>query len=318
MPYSPAVSRGSSLAAFAARRLAMAGAVILLTPAFTYVVLELLEPGATPGGLATGLADYMSATFLHFDFGVTGPPTRPESIKSIVVQGMPVDVALILGGLVLGAAGGLVAGTLSAARRGSGVDRAFSLGSAAALSVPVYWLGFALLIGFEPKLGLVPVSFVSPVAGYVSPTRDPIAWLHAMWVPWLVLALPLAAQCQRLTRGSLRDVEDEEWVRTARAKGLRERAVRRRHLLPVALPPVVTLIAVGMAALVTNAMLIEPVFHLPGAFRLANVGQFLSEAAPGPRVPVVRALVVEIAVIISCATVACDILLATLDPRVRG
>jgi peptide/nickel transport system permease protein len=294
----------------------MAVAVVILTPAFTFVVFEALEPGSTPGGLAGGLVDYMSATFLHFDFGVTGPPTRPEPIKSIVVTGMPVDVALIVGGLAFGAAGGLALGMLSGGRRRSRVDRALGLGSAAALSVPVYWLGLALLFGFAPRLGLFPVAFVSPVAGYVAPTRDPIGWLHAMWVPWLVLALPLAAQCHRMTRASLRDVEGEDWARTARAKGLGDGAVRRRHLLPAALPPVVTLIAVNMAALVTNAVLVEAVFHLPGAFRLAN-GQFLSDTAPGPRVPVVRALVVEIAVIIAIATVLCDILLAAVDPRVR-
>ena len=140
-------------------------------------------------------------------------------------------------------------------------------------------------------------------------------------MPWVALAIPLAAMCHRLTRAALVEVLDDDMLRTARAKGLRERTVMFRHALPVALPPVIGLVSANMALLVTNVIVIETPFNLPGAFRFAGVGQFVYFAArqgPGVNFEVVQALIVEAAALIAIMTLVCDLLYAALDPRLAA
>jgi peptide/nickel transport system permease protein len=176
----------------------------------------------------------------------------------------------------------------------------------------------AVLFLFAPDSGYVHISFVSSSGGYVPLTEDPLGWLRALWVPWVVLAIPLAAACHRMVRASLPEVLDDDALRTARAKGVRERIVIARHALPLALPPVIGLVSVNMALLITNTVLIEPAFNLPGAFRVADVGQFLGENSHIPPLEIVQALIVEAAFIIAVAMLVCDLLQAALDPRLRA
>jgi ABC-type dipeptide/oligopeptide/nickel transport system permease component len=139
-----------------------------------------------------------------------------------------------------------------------------------------------------------------------------------MWVPWVVLAVPLAAMCHRMVRATLHDLLDDDLLRTARAKGLRQRAVMARHALPLALPPVLGLVSGNMALLVTNAALIQRPFNLPGAFRFMDVGQFLGEQAGSPSPAIIQALVLEAALLIALFVLVCDVLQARLDPRVAA
>ncbi|MGZ4276808.1 MAG: ABC transporter permease [Solirubrobacteraceae bacterium] len=293
-------------------------AVVVLTPSLTYVVLGALAQGHTLWAQASGLPGYLRATFLHLDFGTTGPATQPEQISHYVLSGLPVDAGLLAGGLVIGTAAGVTSGALCGRRRRSRADRALAVGTSAAMSVPVYWLGFAALLVFAPNFGGLELPFVSTMGEYASPLRDPLRWLHAMWVPWVVLAIPLAAMCHRMTRAALADVLDDDHLRTARAKGLRERVVLFRHALPVALPPVLGLVSVNVALLIGNVVLIETPFNLPGAFRVANTGQFLGENAHLPPPDIVQALIVEAAVLVAVTMLLCDVLQAALDPRVAA
>jgi peptide/nickel transport system permease protein len=234
-------------------------------------------------------------------------------------DGLPVDLALLGGGLVLGVGAGLATGLASSKRRGQALDHALTVGSAGALSIPIYWFGFAVLALFAPQSGyLLQIPFLSLYGGYVSFGDDRLGWLQSLWVPWVVVAIPLAAMCHRMARASLFEVLDADHVRTARAKGVRESVVMRRHALRAALPPVIGLVSVSMALMVTNVILVETAFALPGFFHEADVGQFLGDQGHVPGNDVVQALILEAATLIAVTMFLADLLQARLDPRIRA
>lgn len=303
------------------RRLLGLAAVVVVTPALAYVVFGALMHGTTLWAQAAQLPEYARRVVLHFDFGVIGPPTQREPIGHAVLRGAVVDGTLLAGGLVVGTVAGLLTGTIAGSRRRTRTDRALAVGSAAGMSLPVYWLGFMVLVLFAPQQGRWGIPFVTQSDSYRPLTDDPLAWLQSLWVPWVAVAIPLAAMCHRLTRAVLADILDDDMLRTARAKGVGERRVIFRHALPAALPPVIGLVSANMALLVTNVIVIETPFNLPGAFRFAQVGQFIQYSGDsGPRVnfEVVQALIVEAALLIAVTTLVCDLLHAALDPRVAA
>jgi peptide/nickel transport system permease protein len=288
---------------------------VVITPSLTFVVLGALQNGVTVMDQARQLPAYLDDTFLHLSLG-DAPPVFQKSLHDLVLDGLPVDVALLVGSTVLGIAIGLATGVTSGAHRRTKTDRALAVGSAFALSAPVYWFGFVVLTLFAPQSGyLVQIPFVSWYGGYVSFGEDPLRWLQSLWVPWLVLAAPLAAMCHRMTRASIAEALDEDFIRTARAKGVTEKRVMRRHALRIALPPVLGLVSVSMALMVTNVVLIEPAFRLPGFFRQADIGQFRGEQSHVPSLDVVQALVLEAALLISVTMFLADVLRARIDPR---
>ena len=286
----------------------------MLTPSLSFVVLGALQNGVTVWDQAAELPGYLSDTFLHLRLGHS--PAFQKSLHDVVLDGLPVDVALLVGGTVLGVAIGLATGLASGARRRSGADRALSVGSALGMSAPVYWFGFIVLTLFAPQSGyLVQIPFVSWYGGYVPFSDDPLRWLQSLWVPWLVLAAPLAAMCHRMTRASIAEALDEDFIRTARAKGVTEKRVMRRHALRAALPPVLGLVSVNVALMVTNVVLIEPAFQLPGFFRQADIGQFRGDLTHVPSLEVVQALVLEAALLIAVTMLLADLVRAKIDPR---
>jgi peptide/nickel transport system permease protein len=304
------------------RRLLTLAAVVVATPALTFVVLYALRDGRTLWAQAGDLPRYLSDTFLHLDFGVVGTAAEPDPISHLVLRGLPVDLALLLGGILLGVLAGLAAGLAAGARPRGAVDRGLGLGSALALSFPVYLFSNVALFVFAPQSGTAQISFFSATDSYVPPGEDLVGWLHAMWVPWVVLAIPLAALVYRLARTVLFDVADDDALRSARAKGLTEGRVQRRHALPLALPPVLGLVSATVALMITNIALIESPFNLPGAFRNADIGQFHyspgDTGVPSPPLDVVQALIVESAFLVAFTMLLCDVLQARLDPRVRA
>jgi peptide/nickel transport system permease protein len=288
---------------------------VVITPSLTFVVLGALQNGVTVLDQASRLPGYLDDTFLHLSLG-PAPPVFQKSLHDLVLDGLPVDVALLFGGTVCGIAIGLATGVTTGGRRRSKTDRALAIGSAFAISAPVYWFGFIVLTLFAPQSGsLVQIPFVSWYGGYVPFGEDPLRWLQSLWVPWLVLAAPLAAMCHRMTRASIAEALDEDFIRTARAKGVTEKRVMRRHALRAALPPVLGLVSVNMALMVTNVVLIEPAFRLPGFFRQADIGQFRGEQSHVPSLEVVQALVLEAALLIAVTMFLADLLRARIDPR---
>jgi peptide/nickel transport system permease protein len=290
--------------------------VVVLAPSLSFVVLGALREGTPLWTLIGDLPRHLSDTFLHLRLGYDGVLQKQRS--AVMLEALPVDIALLAGGLVLGVGVGLATGLATARRRGRALDHALGIGSAVGLSIPIYWFGIAVLWLFAPQSGeVVQIPFLSWYGGYVSPGQDPLGWLQSLWVPWVVLAIPLAAMCHRMARASLVEVMDADHVRTARAKGLREAVVMRRHALRAALPPVLGLVSVSVALMVTNVILVETAFHLPGFFSQADVGQFLGELGHLPSPEVVQALILEAAVLISVTMLITDLLHARLDPQVR-
>jgi peptide/nickel transport system permease protein len=274
------------------------------------VVLGALHDGVTVWEQAKELPGYLSDTFLHQRLGHSAP--FQKSLRDVVLDGLPVDVALLVGGTVLGVAIGLATGLVSGGRRRSPADRALSIGTALAMSAPVYWFGFIVLTLFAPQSGsLVQIPFVSWYGGYVPFGEDPLRWRQSLWVPWLVLAAPLAAMCHRMTRASVAEVLDEDFIRTARAKGLPERTVIFKHALRAALTPIVTIFGMDLGFALGGVVLAEQVFNLNG------IGRSAVDAVNQSDLPVIMGVTIVASAFIVLANLVVDLMYAVVDPRVR-
>ena len=250
---------------------------------------------------------YMKNLFLHFNLGYSFYSNAP--VKELIFDRLPATLSLVLGGAVLWVVTGVSVGIISARRAGSRLDRA-SMGTALVLvSAPEYWLGLLALYLFAADIGQVRVF---PGAGsYVGVTSDPGKWLGSMILPWLVVAAGSAAIYARLIRGSLIETMGEDYIRTARAKGLSERRVVLRHGLRSAINPVVTILGLDIGVLLGSSVLVETVFNIPGIGRLNYV------AITHADFPIVQGTVLLAALFIVVANIIVDIAYAYLDPRVR-
>jgi peptide/nickel transport system permease protein len=172
-------------------------------------------------------------------------------------------------------------------------------------------MAMAAIYLFAPSIGApVPLFFADP-SKYVAIQDNPLEWVRSLVVPWIVLALPLAAINMRLTRADLRELADEDFVRTATAKGLPPWVVATRHMLPVAMPPAISLTGAYVPLLVGNVLLVEAVYGIPGSFH------FLPRAISFGDYPVIQGLVLVSAFFVVVCNAVADVLLAMLDPRVR-
>jgi peptide/nickel transport system permease protein len=307
----------AGFAGYLARRFALLVFTLVLVPSLSFVFFQLLEqdvPG--PAQILRELVDYLGATFLRADMGTGSFRNqtfiRTRSAFEVISDGFLVDVVLLGGALVSGVLIGLAAGSVQAIRPRSGLSRVIAVVTAFVLSSPVYWLGLLVLLLFAPGVGSVAqVPFLSTVGGYRPPGEDAAAFVRSLWLPCLIVSAPLAAACTRMAAGQLGGSLQEDFVRTARGKGLREGRVIRRHALPVASAPVIALIAVNMNLVITNAALVETVFNLPGGFR------YTERALINRDVDLVQALILEATFFIVVANFLADAVLAWLDPRVR-
>jgi peptide/nickel transport system permease protein len=253
---------------------------------------------------------FLERTFVHFDLGQSRfPPFR--DVTGILGQGLEADASVIVGGLGLGFLLGTGAGAVAARRPRSVLARAMDVGALLALCTPVYVMAMAAIFLFAPSIGApVPIFFADP-SKYVAIQDNPLEWFRSLIVPWIVLALPLAAINMRLTRADLRELLREDFVRTAAAKGLPPWVVATRHMLPVAMPPAISLTGAYVPLLVGNVLLVEAVYGIPGSFR------FLPRAISFGDYPVIQGLVLISAFFVVVCNGVADVLLATLDPRVR-
>lgn len=285
--------------------------VVLAVAIITFLTLHLLRPEAwafDQRSLPAQLWDYMSH-LVRLDFGRSWDFQRTP-INHILGQGVPADVSLLAGGLVVGTVAGMTAGAVCAIHPDRWFTRVLQALASFFLCAPVYWVGLMSILAFGAEFGAIPIpGFV--LNQYEPLSQNPAKWLQALIVPWLVLAAPLAALCLRMTRAAMVDVLDEDYLRTALAKGLKERTVARRHALPAASSPVLTLVGVTMATLVTNMILIEQVFSIPGAFR------FTTKAMGDGNFPLLQALTIVAAVLVVTANLVIDIVHAAIDPTIR-
>jgi peptide/nickel transport system permease protein len=316
--------------AYVIRRVLWGIVLLVLVTALTFVLFRIL-PTADPARLRAGrlatpslLAEirhnlgldkplitqfwlYMKGVFLHFDLGYSY--YSGASVRSLIANRLPATISLAAGAAVIWLLVGIPIGIISAIKRHSPLDRA-SMGTALVLiSAPVYWLGLIALYLFASDIG---VFHLLPGANsYVGLTASPTRWFTSLILPWLVLAASFAAIYGRVLRGSLIESMQEDYIRTARAKGLSERRVVLRHGLRPAINPIVTLLGLDLGVLMAGAVLTETVFNIPG------IGRLNYNAIATSDFPVVQGTVLLAAFFIIVANIVVDIAYAYLDPRVR-
>jgi len=222
-----------------------------------------------------------------------------------MTSALPVTLSLAIGASILWLIGGVAIGVLSALRRGSIFDR-FSMAVAlAGVSLPIFFTGLISLELFSYKWPLFPNVTWVPI------THNPALWARNLVLPWVTLAFLYAALYARLTRAGMLETMNEDFIRTARAKGLRERTVVVRHGLRAALTPILTIFGMDLGLLVGGAILTESTFSLPG------LGQFTLLAIQNQDFPEIMGVVLLAAFFIVVANMLVDILYAVVDPRVR-
>jgi peptide/nickel transport system permease protein len=312
------------------RRLLWVIVLLFLVSAITFVIFFAL-PSADPAQLRAGRQPnpalveairhklgldkslpvqyyrYMKGLVLHFDFGYSYQ--NNISVKQQIFDRLPATASLAIGAAVVWLIIGISVGTISAIKRRSMFDRVAMGGALVGISAPVYWLGLLSLYLFANDIGIIPIF---PGSGsYVPLSQDPAKWFTSLILPWFVLAASFAAFYARLLRGNLIEVMSEDYIRTARAKGLRERRVVLKHGIRSAITPIVTAAGLDIGILLGGAILTESVFNIPGIGRLAY------DSIQQSDLPMIQGTVLLGAFFIVMMNLVVDIAYAFIDPRVR-
>lgn len=314
---------------YIARRLLWAAVLLVLVSALTFVIFYLL-PSADPAQLRAGrdaspatiatirhqlgldrpvtaqFWTYLKALVVHGDLGYSY--FSQASVGSLILDRLPATISLTLGALVIWMGLAIPIGVISAVRRHSWIDRVTMGGSLLLVSAPVYWLGLVALYLFASDIGRFPL--LPGANSYVPLTQDPAKWFTSLIMPWLVLAATFAAVYARLLRGQLIEALSEDYVLTARAKGLSERRIVLHHGLRAAITPLVTLAGIDVGILLGGAVLTETVFEIPG------IGSLNYEAIRDGNYPVIQGTVLVAAAFVIVANIVVDIAYRWLDPRV--
>ena len=228
-----------------------------------------------------------------------------EPVTALIKDRLPATLSIALGASILWLLVGLTSGIISALRRGTWIDKfaqGIALGGA---SLQIYFVGLVLQFLFVDKLGWLH----SP--GYVSPFEDLKEWASEMILPWITLAFLLSAIYARLTRAGMLEIMSEDYIRTARAKGLTKRIINFKHVLRAAITPIVTVFGLDLGQLLGGAVITEYVFNIPGLGRLST------DAVSNVDLPVIVGTVMFAAFFIVTANIVVDLLYARLDPKVR-
>ncbi|HEY0390694.1 MAG TPA: ABC transporter permease [Solirubrobacterales bacterium] len=228
-----------------------------------------------------------------------------ENVTDRILEGVPATVSLCVGAAVIWLFFGILFGYLSALRAGGRLDRTLTVVAVTGISMPVFWLAAIFLNYLTYKTEIL------PSGGYVKLTTDPLEWASHLILPWVTVAILYVGFYSRVLRSSMLDVMNEDYVRTARAKGLSERRVMSRHVMRNSLIPIVTLFGLDFGALLGGAILIEAIFSLNG------VGQYAFESLQNLDLPPIMAIVLYGAFFVVLFNTLVDIAYAWLDPRIR-
>jgi peptide/nickel transport system permease protein len=330
LPGSLAGVLGSSMSRYIARRVLWGIVLLFVVSALTFLIFYSF-PSADPAALRAGrqatpaLIDqirrslgldkplyeqfwiYFKGLVLHFDLGYSYQ--NSVSVRSQILTRLPATISLTAGAFVVWVLAGIPVGVISALRRRTMLDRATMGAALLAISAPVYWLGLIALLLFSSDIGFV--HLLPGTGSYVPLTTDPQQWFLSLVMPWCVLAAAFAAFYARMVRGNLIEVMGEDYIRTARAKGLSEGRVVSRHGLRAALTPVVTMAGLDLGILLGGAVLTETVFNIPG------IGRYAYDSIINSDLPAIQGTVLFGAFFIIVANLVVDVLYAFLDPRVR-
>lgn len=233
-----------------------------------------------------------------------------QAVTTVLKQAFPITLSLALGAAVIWLLLGTLSGVLSAVRRGSIWDRMATTLALFFYSMPVFVLGLLLLYVFYYQFTIHGIRLF-PGQGYTALTKNPVKWAESFTLPWITLALISAATYLRLTRSSMLEVMGEDYIRTARSKGLMERRVIYRHALRSALTPVVSQFGIDLGTLLGGAIVTEVVFGLPG------LGYTAVNSIENQDLPVIIGIVIIATAAVIVANIVVDIFYAVLDPRVR-
>jgi peptide/nickel transport system permease protein len=292
--------------------------------------LRILRPDLYPAGdsLLGGIVHDLDRGLLHLDLGCAPPGGKTGSTAKASGTCMPVrvlwerswaaDIWLLAGSIVIGGVGGVLGGLWCAGHPRTLAARALHAGAVLAYCAPVYFVGLALLYLFNPVVGIFHVpGFFDAEPRWASPFTDPWTWLRSLLVPWLVLAAPLAGMCLRLTLALAREITQEDYVRTAMAKGLTTNRVMRRHVGPPTFGAMVSFAPVMLPLFLTNVMLVERVFSVPGFFHYVweAIGHNNESAV---NLPIIIAAALWTTVLLIVLGMLADAIVWRLDPRVRG
>jgi peptide/nickel transport system permease protein len=250
--------------------------------------------------------DYMRDVFLHFDFGRSY--RNDVDVRSQLLDRLPNTLYLIAGAVVVWLFAGLSVGMISAVKRGSFLDRFSMTAALVCISAPVYWLGLVVLYLFSKDIGRFPLL---PGSGAFQETGNIFTKAEALIMPWFVLATAFAAIYARLLRANLLEVMGEDYIRTARAKGLSERRVIFHHGARSALTPIVTVLGLDVGILVGGAILTESVFNIPG------IGRLTYDAIQRGDIITVQGATLFLALAVCLCNLLVDVMYSVLDPRVR-
>jgi peptide/nickel transport system permease protein len=250
---------------------------------------------------------YIKALVLHFDFGRSYQ--NNVDVRPYIFERLPATISLAIGAAVLWLLIGIPIGIIAAVKRGTWIEKAAMGVALIGISAPVYWLGLVSIYLFSTDIGQFPI--FDATGNYANIWDNPSQWFSSLLLPWIVLAVSFAAIYARFMRSNLVDVLDEDYIRTARAKGLKERRVIFRHGVRSAITPIITIFGLDLGILFGGAILTETVFNIPG------IGRTAFDAIQKSDLPIVQGTVLIGAMAIILFNLIVDILYAFVDPRVR-
>ena len=274
------------------------------------VIKEIANDLGTNKPIYTQFWLYMKRLVLHFNLGYSYYSSA--SVKSLILNRLPATISLTVGG-VDHLAGHWHIRSGSSRRSSGGPCSTAPRWARRCCSSPrrSTGSGCSCLFFFSSDIGRFPIPFLHGAGSYTGLTNSPINWFESLMMPWFVLAATSAAIYARLVRGSLIDVMGEDYIRTARAKGLPERTVVMKHGMRSAITPLVTVLGLDIALLLGGAVLVETVFDIPG------IGRLNFDAIQHADFPIVQGTITLAAIFIIVANIIVDIAYAYLDPRVR-
>jgi peptide/nickel transport system permease protein len=288
--------------------------LILLIPGDPAITIA--GPDATPEQIETireGLGlnrpfiiqyvDWLGSA-LQGDLGTSLFTSRP--VTTSIMESLPVTLTLTVTAIVISLLISVPLAIVSATRRGGWIDRVATVTSSIGIALPSFWLGLMLVLLFSITLGWLPAT------GYVPLAQDPAAWLRHILLPALTLGVAAAAESTRQLRGSIIEVLQQDYVRTARAKGMRTRKVIGKHVLKNASVPLVTVIGLQVTLLLGGAIVVEQVFGVPG------LGQVAISAVTTRDLPVIQGVVLVAVLVAMLSNLLVDLTYGYLNPKVRA